>query len=128
MLLSKLFKMLSEKEPPASLAQGLAWKILFFEMRKPRPLLVFLTLPIGIYFAVRFVGDLLANEIVPATLLAISNFSLSLEYIVDQLLFINDFFPYETFLLTSLATVIVVWGGMSIAKQLNHVLKTKHII
>ena len=127
MLLTKLFQVL-ELDPPESLARGLAWKILFLEMRRPRPMLVFLSLPIGIYFAVSFVADLISNSVVEAVALAVSNFSLSLGYITDQILFINDFFPYRTFLLASLMTVIFFWSAISIMKQFNHLLKTKHII
>lgn len=126
-LLSKLFQML-EIEPRLSLAKGLAWKILFLEMWKPRPMMLLLSLPAGIYFAIRFVAELIINDVHSIIALAVSNFSLSAEYIADQILFINDFFPYQTFLWMMLVGAIFIWSGWSAKKQFNHIIKMNHII
>lgn len=119
---------LIEAQPSKKLSSGLAWKILRYELLRPRHFLVFLSLPFGIYFATKFVIEIIANELLSTGWLAISNFSLSLDYIANEISFINAFFPYQTFALMLAALVVLVWSGRAAKKQLNHILKLNHII
>ncbi len=119
---------LIEVRPPESLARGLSYKILWHEMRSPRFFLLLASLPAGLYFAFTFVVKLIANDVIPAVSLAISNFELSAEYIFGQISFIQDFFPYEELLLTLILGVIFVWTAGAIKKQFNHITKLNHII
>ena len=117
-----------ETRPDETLSHGLARKILMHELMKPRHFLVFLSLPFGIYFAAKFLMEIMANELLCDGWLGISNFSLSLEYIASEISFINAFFPYQTFSLMLVALLALVWSGRTIKKQLNHILKFNHII
>ncbi len=117
-----------ETQPNETLSRGLARKILFVELLKPRHFLVFLSLPFGIYFATKFVMDMINNEVISATWLAISNFSPSFGYIVDEISFINAFFPYQTFSLMLITLAILSWSGWTIKKQLDHILKLNHVV
>lgn len=117
-----------EVQPEENLARGLARKILWYELRQPRHLLLFLSLPFGIYFAIMFVLELITNEVLRASWLAVSNFSFSFDYIAGEISFINAFFPYQTFALMLAALAVLVWSGWAIKKQLNHILKFNHII
>ena len=126
-LLNKLFQII-EITPPDSLSKGLARKILMFELMKPRHFLVFLSLPSGIYFAVKFVIEIITNQLLSTGWLAISNFSPSLEYVASEIYFINAFFPYQTFSFMLVALIALAWSGWTIKKQLNHIVRLKHII
>ena len=129
-MMIQIKKLLQQLEitPPNSLAKGLARKILFVELLKPRHLLVFLSLPFGIYFAAKFVMDMINNEVFSASWLAISNFSLSFNYIADEISFINAFFPYQAFSFMMVTLLVLAWSGWTIKKQLNHILKLNHIV
>ena len=95
---------------------------------KPRHFLVFLSLPSGIYFAVKFVIEIITNQLLSTGWLAISNFSPSLEYVASEIYFINAFFPYQTFSFMLVALIALAWSGWTIKKQLNHIVRLKHII